>query len=326
MPRRLDVVAPALAARTELVSLVMKCLEKSPDARPPSGRALSEELKRLMPAGPHDSAVTTPSKRVLAPAIASAADSSTRWVAHRAEDLKGVWSAARGLSAEWKKSLLALAGLSLLAPAVWAMLPPTKPEHAGKLILEGRAEGALSFIDQHLAEATFETPELYALKAAALHQLGREEDERELLRSSPYQALHAAHPLLLDALAEDFGRSEDDPELASLIGIVPTELLVPHFARLSGEGASERQWGSLRYLDKKHRDALSDPGPRYVTALHATRCPIRSSAARRLAELKATHAIDALRQLSETPKEKNEQGLIDCGQDDAAEAVRELKR
>jgi hypothetical protein len=230
------------------------------------------------------------------------------------------------VSPEWRRSLLVVAGLCLAAPAVWAMWPPTPTERAAQLIALGRPEAALALLDQRLTEATWETPELFALKAAALHRLSREPDERDLLRANPYQALHAAHPLLLDSLAEDFARKEDDVELIALLKVVPEVLLEPHFENLSTGPGSERQWGALRFLDTQRKDGVPRPGARYAASLTAKECYIRTAAARHLAELKATDAIVALRALSETPKEKSEDGLKDCGQDDAAEAIRELKR
>ena len=239
---------------------------------------------------------------------------------------KGALAAAE-LPSEWKRSLLITAGICLLAPGVWAMLPPTDAERAAKLLEQGRAEAALSLLEKKLPDATWDAPDLFSLKAAALHQVHREPEERETLRMNPYQSLQSAHPLLLDALAEDFGRAEDDVELRALIKVVPAELLEPHFDRRSRESGSERQWGALRWLDslRKKEQAVA-LGPRYIASLQATDCRIRGAAAKRVAELQVKEAIDALRALSETPKEKTAEGLLNCGQDEAAEAIRELKR
>jgi serine/threonine protein kinase len=341
-PRKLDESLTTLAKYPELVALVMQCLEKVPDARPASAQVLYERLLRMIPQSPFESAVSTPSRRVIAPGglatpEPAAISTADRWeqVRKKAGAVRRTWwrlSAAmlrrmRGVPAEWRRSLLIVTALCLVAPGVWAMWPPTPTERAALLIRQGRSEGAVALLDQRLTEATWETPELLALKAAALHQLGRDADERQLLRLNPYQALHAAHPLLLDALAEDFARAEDDVELRALLKVVPGVLLVPHFVALSREKlGSEKQWGALRYLDLQAKDQLENAGERYTASLTARECYIRSGAARRLAELKATDAIVALRTLSETPKEKSADGLKDCGQDDAAEAIRELKR
>ncbi len=346
-PKRLDEAHPPLAEHAKLVALVMQCLEKNPELRPQNAHALYERLLELMPQSPYDSSVTTPARRVLAPAVATpvpvakeaaaAQDSGARWRDAQAKAAaatqawlevaqKGV-TAAQRVPSEWKKSLLIVAALLLAAPAVWAMLPPTNTERAAKLLDQGRGEAALSLLDAKLQDATWEAPELYALKAAALHQLKREGEEREVLRSNPYQCLLQAHPLLLDALAEDFGRGEDDVELKALIKIVPAEILEPHFDQRSREKGSERQWGALRWLDLLRKKELQGAlGARYISSLKATDCAIRGNASRRLAELNVREAIDALRALSETPKEKTDDGLMNCGQDEAAEAIRELKR
>jgi hypothetical protein len=347
-PKRLDEVVPSLADQPKLVGLVMQCLEKNPALRPASAHALYDRLVEVWPQSPHDSSVTTPSRRLLAPLVATPVpapppsdDAALNWQKAQAkaaaatqvllerasQGMRAAHGAARGLSAEWKQSLLVAFGLLMLAPAVWAMLPPGPAEVAAKLLEQGRAEGALSLINEQLSEATYEAPELYSLKAAALHQVHRESEERETLRLNPYQSLQSPHPLLLDALAEDFGREEGDVELKALIKVVPEELLEPHFDRLSREAGSERQWGALRWLDaRRRREDAEGLGTRYIASLNARDCRIRGAAARRLAELGVKDAIDALRALSETPKEKTGAGLINCGEDEAAEAIRELKR
>ncbi|MBL8956025.1 MAG: serine/threonine protein kinase [Myxococcaceae bacterium] len=345
-PKPLVEARPQLSEHPKLVALVMQCLEKNPDLRPQSANVLTEKLVELLPQSPYDSSVTTPSRRLLASATTTATpvppekgpeDSGARWRDAQAKAAaatqallqvgqKGI-GAAQSVPTEWKKSLLVVAALLLVAPAVWAMLPPTNGERVAKLLDQGRGEAALSLLDEKLQDASWEAPELYALKAATLHSMRRELDERDVLRTNPYQCLLQAHPLLLDALAEDFGRAEDDVELKALIKIVPAEILEPHFDRRSREKGSERQWGSLRWLDlSRKKDLQGALGARYISSLQATDCTIRGSASRRLAELNVREAIDALRALSETPKEKTDDGLVNCGQDEAAEAIRELKR
>jgi hypothetical protein len=359
-PKPLTEAVPALS-HAPLAALVMQCLEKDAAARPQNALALYEKLIGMMPANPYESSVTTPSRRVLVPVMAtpppqpaSQPPASPAVVAPAAAQpplpvqptapaktrpllvlkaqakagqllarLSRALRAARNVPDEWRKSLLAVAGLCLLAPAVWAMLPASPSERAAKLLTEGRGEAALSLLDKKLQDATYEAPELFALKAASLHQLKRESDERDVLRTNPYQALHAAHPLLLDSLAEDFARAEDDVELGALIKLVPHELLEPHFDARSRENGGERQWGALRWLDIAGKKEL---GPRYIASLQAPDCYIRAAAAKRLADLHVGSAIESLRVLSETPKERSEHGLLDCGQDDAADAIRELKR
>ena len=344
VPRRLDDAAPNLVGHPELVALVMQCLEKKPDARPANTHVIYETLMRLLPPGPHDSSITTPSRRVLAPVASAPLDpgparfTAVQETAVRLQvaSVKGMQYAAKHagrlsrLSPEWRRSLLVVGALVLAAPAVWAMLPPTSGERAAQLIREGRYDNAVGLIDARLEQIGVspngETPELLSLKAAALHRLGQFDAERELLRKSPYQALHAAQPALLDGLAEDFARGEDDRELQALLQMVPTMFLRPHFEQLALGAGSDRQWGALRWLDINGQHESLDRVDRYSASLNAKQCFIRAAAAKRLAELGELEAIPALRLLSETPKDESETGVINCGQDEAAEAIRQLKK
>jgi HEAT repeat protein len=60
--------------------------------------------------------------------------------------------------------------------------------------------------------------------------------------------------------------------------------------------------------------------------LSSKACAVRATAALRLAELGDKAAITALRELSETPKDETEAATRNCGQDEAAEAIRQLKK
>ena len=73
-------------------------------------------------------------------------------------------------------------------------------ERAARMIETGGAEKAIALLDEREPDAPAEVPEITALKAAALHRLDRHREERELLRERTYQALHSAHPLLLQSL------------------------------------------------------------------------------------------------------------------------------
>src|SRR5262249_53676747 len=139
-PRRLDEANPALAEHPKLVALMMQCLEKNAALRPASAHVLYEKLLALWPQSPSDSSVTTPGRRVLAPAVATpvpaseapaqaSGETSARWREAQAKAAaatqaigvvatKGV-RAAQGLPSEWKQSLAVVFGLTLLAPAVW---------------------------------------------------------------------------------------------------------------------------------------------------------------------------------------------------------------
>ena len=59
-----------------------------------------------------------------------------------------------------------------------------------------------------------------------------------------------------------------------------------------------------------------------ATALGSASCKVRVIAAQRLGALKDSGTLNALRELSESPKEDGK----NCGQDEAAEAIRSLKK
>ncbi len=349
-PKPLEDAFPGLRERPELVALVMQCLEKKPDARPADGQSLLAALLPMMPVNPYESAVTTPSRRVLSaipslpapPAMATpvapepeaSPPSVLKGVQERSAALGSVglktaraaFSLAGKVDSRWRRSLLWTLLITLAAPAVWAMWPPTPTEKAARWISSGKAEDALGLLDKQLEVSPADAPECYALKAAAFHALGKHTEERGILRDVPYEALHAAHPLLLRALAEDFGKDETDQELRALISLVPTESLLPPFTHMAKGPVSQSQWGALRYLDLA---ALTDGVDRvelYARSLSDPDCAVRASAAGRLAALGDDDAIVPLRTLSETPKEETKSGQVDCGQDEAAEAIRQLKR
>lgn len=339
-PRRLEDAAPQLATETELVNLVMQCLEKKPEARPKDGHALFEILLRQLPQGnPLESSTTTPSRRIAAataPVAEAAAHVTSRLekllptFVHLARAASGGAKAAVlkvvHLDARWRRSLAITFGLLALMPVGWALVPDTPVERAGKLLAQGRATEALEVVKKALPERPADAPELWALHAAALHRLGRSEEEREVLKTHTYQALHAAHPLLLEALAEDFAHQEADDTLRELIAVVPEGALRPAFEAFAIGPRGRRQWGALRYLDFAGKHQRLDRVELYSQALHDADCSVRAAAAVRLSALGDTDAIDDLRTLSELPKDESAVGRLNCGQDEAAEAIRQLKK
>ncbi|MFT3840143.1 MAG: serine/threonine-protein kinase [Myxococcaceae bacterium] len=357
-PRPLDDAFPGLRERPELVRLVMQCLEKKPDDRPANGQALLTALLPMMPVNPYESSVTTPSRRVLSavpsvpsmpmqatpvPADIEAPEASPpslkvpaplKTVTEKTAALtsvslqtarKAVSLAAR-VDTRWRRSLLWAVLIMLVPPAVWAMWPPSPLERAAAMIEKGKAGDALPVLDKRLETNPADAPEVYALKVAAFHALGKHTDERGVLRDVPYEALHSAHPLMLEAVAQDFGADEDDRELRALISLVPHEALQPAFTKMAKAGRSKQQWGALRFLDVTSLSQNLDRVELYAKSLSDPDCTVRSKAAGRLAELGDDDAIAPLRDLSETPKEETSGQKVDCGQDEAAEAIRQLKK
>ncbi len=346
-PRPLAEVMPSLKLHPALVLLVMDCLEKKPDARPKNGHALLERLMPQMPVSPFESSVTTPSRRIFnatsAKALAAVTSTSpggpdkpSKWaeVQQRTSLLgeAGLTQARRALvvagkvDREWWRSLMWTAVIVITLSAAWAMLPATPAQRAAMMIENGSAEQAIELLDQRELEAPAEVPELTALKAAALHRLDRHIEERALLRERTYQALHAAHPLLLEALAEDFASSESDAELRAMMEVVPTQTLTTQFEGFAIGKRSRKQWGALRYLDFAGLHQKLDRVDLYSRALADKDCEVRAKAAVRLSEFGDRDAVAALRELSELPKEERSNGQYNCGQDEAAEAIRQLKR
>jgi serine/threonine protein kinase len=354
-PRPLDDAFPGLKERPELVKLVMQCLEKKPDDRPANGQALLTALLPMMPVNPYESSVTTPSRRVLSavpsvpmqatpvpvdvvapeasppslkvPAPLKTVTEKTAALGEASRNAaKVAVSFATRIDHRWRRSFLWATLIMLLAPAVWAMWPPTAMDRAASMIDKGKAADALTLLDKQLETTPADAPEAYALKVAAFHALGRHTDERVVLRDVPYEALHSANPLMLSALAQDFGNDEDDRELRALISLVPRDSLMPAFTRMAKSPRSKQQWGALRFLDLASMTENIDRVALYSKALGDPSCTVRSKASSRLAELGDDDAIGPLRDLSETPKEESSGQKVDCGQDEAAEAIRQLKK
>ncbi len=349
-PRPITDAFPGLKERPELAALVMQCLEKKPDARPANGQALLTALLPMMPVNPYESSVTTPSRRVLSaiPAVPPPAptpapdpaltppmpeerpptliEKTAALGSVSLQKAKKAVTLAGRLDARWRRSLLWTALIVLAAPGVWAMLPPTPTERAAQWITQGKAAQALDLLARQLETSPGDAPEIYALKVAAFHALDQHPYERTVLRDVPYEALHAAHPLLLKALAEDFSADETDKELRAFITLVPRESLLPPFEKMAKGPVSKSQWGALRFLDLSDLSKGLDRVELYSRALADPDCAVRAKAAGRLGELGDPDAIAALRGLSETPKDETRAGKVDCGQDEAAEAIRQLKK
>jgi hypothetical protein len=323
-PPPLDTVAPHVAPYPLLVKLVMQCLEKKATARPKDGAALVEALRAALPAD--QVALTTQAGRVLNAVTTqtlSAVQDRVQSMSQRGlEGVRFVGRLARGLDRQFKQSLAITVVLTALVPAAWAMWPPTVVERAEAELRAGRPAEALTTIDVALPTARADVPVLLCLKAAALHALGREDDARAVLRASPYQALFPARPALLEALAESYAADEDDAEVREWLELVPDDLARPVLRAFAAEPPSDRQWGALRFLDAAGRvEGLSLPRL-YAASLQSSSCAVRARAAVRLGGLRDGTVLPALRELSESSKE----GGKNCGQDEAAEAIRAIKR
>jgi serine/threonine-protein kinase len=221
---------------------------------------------------------------------------------------------------------LGLAGGLLLAASVGLWLWNQSPEvQARRLLEEGKPAEALQRLDAAPAEDQQE-PDLRHMRALVLHELKRHKDEHEVLLGLPADYWEDLEERLLDGLAEDFGAEESDKALRKLQGSLPKDPLHSHFESLAEGGASPRQWGALRYLEASQETEGLDLVELYSTALASENCGVRAKAARRLGALGDTDAVPALQQLAGQPKDKQPSGAKNCGQDEAAAALRTLKK
>lgn len=323
-PPPLDAVAPHVAPYPLLVKLVMQCLEKKAANRPKDGAALVEALRSVLPAD--QLALSTQTRLVLSAVttqtLSAVKDTAQSFSQRSLQGVQTVGRFARRLDRQFKQSLAITAGLTLLIPLVWVAWPPDTVARAEDELALGRPAEALTTIDAALPNAKGLSPVLLSLKVGALHELGREEDARAILRQTPYQALFPARDAVLEALAEGYAASEVDAEVSEWLALVPPALGDETLARFAREKPSARQWGALRYLDAVGRAESLDLAERYAASLQSTSCAVRARAAVRLGELGDADAIVALRELSESAKEEGR----NCGQDEAAEAIRALKR
>ncbi|MHB8876213.1 MAG: protein kinase domain-containing protein [Myxococcaceae bacterium] len=164
-------------------------------------------------------------------------------------------------------------------------------------------------------------PELSLLEAQALHQLKRHAEEwSALTRLEPVQ-LELLDEVTLTGVVEDFSRNERERALRELLDRLPGAQLV----ELAKGHAVAAQWGALRYLD-----AAQVPGAElvegYLIALDSQGCRIRRVAAWRLGQLGDPRAIGGLEALKATPKKPGFPFDENCGQDEAAGALRRLSK
>ncbi|MFO0597856.1 MAG: serine/threonine-protein kinase [Myxococcaceae bacterium] len=323
-PPPLDAVAPHVAPYPLLVKLIMQCLEKKASNRPKDAAALAEALKSVLPAD--QLALSTQTRMVLSAVTTqtlSAVKDTAQSVSQRSmEAVSLMQRLARRLDRQFKVSLVITLVITSFIPAAWALWPPSPVERAEAELRAGKPAEALTTIDTALPEAKGLFPPLLGLKVAALHELGREDDARALLRQTPFQALYPARPATLELLAEEYATAESDPEVNEWLELMPPALLDETFRSFAQGPPSERQWGALRYLDTMNRTKGLDLADRYAASLASPDCAVRAMAALRLGALADTSVISRLRDLSESSKEDGK----NCGQDEAAEAIRTLKK
>jgi predicted Ser/Thr protein kinase len=284
VPRLVD-LAPHLDAFPALVATVNACLAKDPLHRPQTAAELLEMLTR-------------PPMQLLVEAPAPTPEKVNR---------RPLWVAA------------AVVGL-VLATATGAAVGSYRAEptrKARRLLTEQRGSEALQVIDE-LGEGA-KAWRMQMLQAAALHQVGRHDDEFKVMEKVPPG--ETLEPLALEALADDFGHGEP-ARLRRLLASFQKADALPSLQELAGEDQRWAQWGALRFIDLEYAGQGLPLLELYSRALVNRDCGIRRVAVKRLAELRNPAAIVALEALSSSPRVKNE----DCGHDAATQAVTRLQR
>ena len=342
-PRPLQDVAPGLAAYPELCALVMRCLAKEPGRRPATAQALALELARLC-GGVTPVALPThpPPPPLSAPASAPAAEIPAR----SGTDLVGVAPAQgsspaavsghAGTRTLVRQALALLRGLGARQRIAWgggaaalligvtaSLLLWNAPERrARRLIQERRAPEALRILDRNGAAG--QSPSFRMLRASALHSLGRHGEELDAIPELT-AGDERVEPLLLEGLAEDFGHRES-PAIRVALKRLPAEGVLPELQELAAGGSEKVRWGALRLVDLEYEGQGLPLVGLYSQALEPEDCRVRNLAARRLRELRHPDALPALQRLKETPKRLGLLLAEDCGQDQAAAAIRAIQR
>jgi serine/threonine-protein kinase len=285
VPTPLLDAAPHLAEFPGLVAAVSGCLEKDPAQRPQTATglfSLSQSRPELPAVTSSSSKARPPSKRLLAGAA----------------------------------GVVVVLGLGLVSFLSWFNEPVRK---AHRLVANGRGSEALQVIED--LGAAGQTWPLQQLRATALHQVGRHEEEWKVMGSPPENE-PTLEPLALEALADDFGHAET-ARLRKLLAGLPKAMLMPTFQTLAKEAPRWAQWGAVRFLDLEYAGQGVSLLDVYVAALENRDCGVRRVAARRLIDFRSPEAMPALEKLKALPRKKGEE---DCGQAAAAAALEKLAK
>jgi predicted Ser/Thr protein kinase len=290
VPVPLLTAAPHLETFPALVQAVMGCLEKDPAKRPQTAAALytmatAQPLTLSAPLPPPPSSALRP--------------------------------APGGLS--WKAAVIA-GGVVLAmmggAFGVWYFDPVRK---ARRLVEANRGSEALQIIED-LGATAQSSWTVQQLKATALHQVGRHDDEFKVMSGAPQGATF--EPLSLEALADDFGHQET-PRLRKLLAAYPKANVLPTLQGLAQGEDKWTQWGALRFVDLEYAGQGLPLMELYVRALENKDCGVRRTAATRLVDFRSQDAMPALEKLKALPKKKGEP---DCGQAAADAALQKLAK
>ncbi len=280
-------VAPHLAEFPSLVAAVSACLEKDPVRRPQTATGLhalatSKALTLTTPLLPPGS-VPAPRSMVM-------------------------------------KALVLGAAVGVLGAVVlWLTWfnEPTRKAH--RLVAAGRGSEALQVLEDLGAKG--QTWPLQQLRATALHQVGRHEEEWKVMVAPPGEG-ETLEPLALEALADDYGHGET-PRLRKLLAGLPKALVLPTLQALANDDLRWAQWGALRFIDLEYAGQGLPLLELYGRALESKDCGVRRVAAKRLVDFRSPEAMPALEKLKALPRKK---GDDDCGQAAAEAALLKLAK
>jgi hypothetical protein len=297
-PRPLLEVAPGLAGHATLAALVMQCLSKTPEQRVSTASELAAALVHL----------STPKVSGGGPVPPMVLKLTQQVRAHR----RRRWPFVVGL-----------AGLLAAGVAVGALIFLRAPERRVRKLLDAsRGSEALQVIDD--AGDLAKTPAMVMLRAAALHQVNRHDEETELFAALAPREGVPLEPQLARGLCDDFGRKEA-PSVRKLIAAWPRSSALPVLQVVASGPTDKPQWGALRLTDLEYAGQGLKLVELYGNALESNDCRIRAVAARRLGELHSLEAIPALKKLRDIPRKRGVFTDDECGQDAAASSVKKLE-
>jgi serine/threonine protein kinase len=285
-PALLD-AAPHLSGFPSLVAAVSGCLEKDPHHRPQTASA----LYTLSTSRPLTLSTTVPPPSALRPS---------------------------GVSLPKKAMAIGAVIGALAAVGLWFSWYSEPTRKAHRLVDSGRGSEALQVLEDLGPRG--QTWPLQQLRAAALHQVGRHDDEWKVMSAAPEN--EPLEPLALTALADDFGHAES-PKLRKLLASLPKTMLLPTFQKLAQEDLQWSQWGALRFVDLEYAGQGLPLLELYVRALEGRDCAARRVAAKRLVDFRSTEAMPPLEKLKAIPRKKGEE---ECGQAAAEAALKQLAR
>jgi tRNA A-37 threonylcarbamoyl transferase component Bud32 len=320
-----------LAEQHGLIDLIARCVNPDPEQRPTTQQAATKLAKLPRPQEPtlFIEAMQRPPELPLKPNAPEPHKllASVPMLTLTPAEPPSVVPPPLPPAAPRRKAWTLYAGGAVMiaaSVAVAAMQLNEGPEPKARALLENRQPAqALELITKALRkQGASPSPELMALRVAALHLSEQHREEELTFKSLPAGTLGALDPLVLGGVMDDFGRKEDAGLRAALKALPAAELRT-RLERLAQEPVSSRQWGALRYLDLENAASGLKRVQLYSISLESNSCAVRKLAAKRLMELDDDSAIEALVRLKDTPREGTEKS---CGQDEAAAAVQALKQ